>query len=124
MHRRPHRGPRVTVAEGHIGGQRHRYTRVEQRRHPPELTVLGGGDVIKVLITALHNEIGLGHHGHPEVGQIGQTIRRNHRGVLDAIARPRAGVAQRRDGDQQLSGGDAVDGHRVGVAMPAGDPAD
>ena len=44
--------------------------------------------------------------------------------LLDAIARPRAGFAQRGDGDQQLSGGDAVDGHRVGVAMPAGDPAD
>ena len=43
--------------------------------------------------------------------------------MLDAIARVTAGFAQRRDGDHQLSGGDAVDGDRVVVAMPIGDPA-
>ena len=88
MHRGAHRRPGVTVAERHIGGQCHRHARVEQRRHPPELIVLGGGDLIEVLITALGNEIRLGNDGDSEVGQIGQAIRRHDGGVFDAVARP------------------------------------
>ena len=97
--------------------------RLEQRRHPPELIVLGGGNLVEVLITALGNEIGLGNDGHREVGHIGETIRRNDGGVFDAVARVGAGFAQRRDRHQQLRGGDAVDRDRAAVAVPLGDPA-
>ena len=85
--------------------------------------MLGGGNLVEVLITALGNEIGLGDDGDGEIGQVGQAVRGHDGGVFDAVARVGAGIAQRRDRHQQLGGGDAVDGDRAAVAVPLRDPA-
>ena len=85
--------------------------------------MLGSGNLVEVLITALGNEIRLGDDGDGEIGHVGQAIRGHDSGVFDAVTRVSAGIAQRRDRHQQLSGGDAVDGDRATIAVPLHDPA-
>ena len=99
------------------------HIRLQQRSDPPELSVLGGGNLGEVLIAALGNEIGLSHHGDARARRGRPDCRhRHHRGVLDAIARMAAGRTQGRDGHHQLGCGHAVHGHRLAAGVLVGDP--
>ena len=71
---------------------------LQQRGHPPQLVVFGGGDVGQVLVAALGDEVGLGHHGDPEVGEVGNAVVGDHGRVFDAVLRVGARLAQRRRG--------------------------
>jgi hypothetical protein len=85
--------------------------------------VLGGVDFGEVLVAALGDEIGLGHHRYPQVDEVGYAVGGHHGRVFDAAVSVRAGLAQRRDGHDKLRGGDTVVGHRAAAGVPLQDPA-
>ena len=85
--RSAHRLPRVVIAEGHVGGQRDRHGGPQQRGHPPQFVMFRGGDVLEILVTALGDEVGLGHHGHSEFDKLRHIVVGHDSRVFDAVLR-------------------------------------
>ncbi len=82
MDRRAPKGMSVDSATGTDGPA--------QRGDPPQFVMFGGGDIVEILVAALGDEVGLRHHGDPEVGECRQRCRR--------APRPRARCGPAGDG--------------------------
>ena len=68
--------------------------------------------ITQEVVAPVRQEAGLGHHAHAEPGKLGHEFGRHQRGVLDAVAGPRAHVGENRQQKHQRLAGNAV--HRDG----------
>jgi hypothetical protein len=105
--------PWVRPAERRVAPRRHGRPRRDERAKPPQVGQILPGDVRRVLLASLGDEVGLRDDG--ETAQVRYGLGRDHGTVLDAVTRPPPGRVKRRERQHQLHAGHAV--HR---GRPAG----